>query len=127
MNSLGMALARFNLSNQNRILNEIEKSYGVNAEKKVEKQLRRLRKASQEFEAVLITTLFKNFRKSLPGESLFGKSFAMKIYREMRDEKFAEEMAKREEFGIARLLYENLAPAVIRANLRYFPEKGGKT
>ncbi len=117
MNTLSLTIQRFRVANQERILNRIKSDYGESAEKNIEKQLKKLRRTAQEFEAILINTLFRNFRKSLPQDSFFGKSFAMKIYQEMRDEKFAEEMAKREDFGIARLLYEKLAPAVIRTSL----------
>ncbi len=69
----------------------------------------KLKKATQDFEAVFLTQLLKQAHKSMQGEgALFGNSSEAKFYAEMRDEMMAEHLSKTGQFGIGNLLYKKL-------------------
>jgi len=67
-----------------------------------------LKRVSSEFEAIFIGQLLKTMRDSVLETGLMGNSRASKMYREMHDDALASEMAKTGEFGIGRMLYEEL-------------------
>ena len=73
------------------------------------RQRDKLKKATQDFEAVFLTQMLKQAHKSMQGDgSLFGNSSEAKFYGEMRDEMMAEHLSKTGQFGIGSLLYKKL-------------------
>jgi len=70
----------------------------------------KLKKASQDFEALFLSYLLKSMRETAQTDknSLFGSSRAEKIYTSMLDEKYAQEMAKGDGMGISKVVFEQL-------------------
>ncbi len=72
-------------------------------------QQARLKKATQEFEAVFIGMMLKQMRKSMTGgNALFGNSHEAKLYQDMMDDATASQMSRTGSFGLARVLYKTL-------------------
>ena len=67
-----------------------------------------LKKACEEFEAILITYMLKVMRRSVPKSSLFDNGLGKEIYTSLMDEQLGREMANAEQMGIASLLYKQL-------------------
>ncbi|MCS7234114.1 MAG: rod-binding protein [Synergistetes bacterium] len=65
-----------------------------------------LRVVSQEFEAIFVHMLLRQMRKTVPQDGLLPESRAMEIYKDMFDLALSKEIAKRELFGIAKMLYK---------------------
>lgn len=64
-----------------------------------------LRVVSQEFEAIFVHMLLRQMRRTVPKDGLIPESRATEIYRDMFDLALSKEIAKRELFGIAKMLY----------------------
>ncbi len=71
-----------------------------------------LKIASQEFEALFVHMLLRQMRKTVPDGGLIPTSRAMEIYRDMFDLALSKEIAKRELFGIAKMLYKEYEKAL---------------
>ncbi len=68
-----------------------------------------LKEACQGFEAILLNTLMKSMRSSLPGDDIFGGDNAMEIYKSMHDEFLSEKLAAAKGgVGLGELLYKDL-------------------
>ena len=79
--------------------------------------LTRLHEAATQFESVFAGMLFKEMRKTESDTSLTGKiSNAESTFRDMLDEKRADELAKTGSLGIAKVLEEQLRSAVLGTN-----------
>ncbi len=73
------------------------------------RQRDKLKKATQDFEAVFLTQILKQAHKTMQGEgSLFGKSSQSQFYAEMRDELMAQNLSKTGQFGLGRMLFQKL-------------------
>jgi len=72
----------------------------------------KLKKACEDFEAIMVTYLFKSMRQtSLKADTEeFGSS--KDLYEGMMDETLATQLSHQRGLGLARLLYEQLAPAM---------------
>ncbi len=68
----------------------------------------RLRKAAQEFEALLVEQMLKEMRKTVPESNLFGEEKGREIFREMLDGEFARLMTGRGGIGIADFIVRSL-------------------
>ncbi|MCZ6531439.1 MAG: rod-binding protein [SAR324 cluster bacterium] len=68
----------------------------------------RLRKAAQEFEALLVEQMLKEMRKSVPESNLFGKEKGREIFKEMLDGEFVRLMTGRGGIGLADFIVRNL-------------------
>jgi flagellar protein FlgJ len=76
--------------------------------------LTKLHTAAQQMEALFVDLLFKEMRKSAPQASLTGKtSNAEATFRDMLDEKRAEELAKSGSLGIGAILERQLRASVV--------------
>ena len=74
---------------------------------------RKLREATQQFEAFFVGYLLKEMRKSVGGEGgVLTPSQGEKIFRDMMDDELARTMSKTSQMGLADLLYEQLAPTL---------------
>lgn len=69
----------------------------------------KLRKACQDFEAVLIKQMLSKMRDTVPENDLFGSSEEEKIFQEMMDQETAVQIARKGCTGIAEILYRQLA------------------
>jgi flagellar protein FlgJ len=65
----------------------------------------RLREASEEFEAILLTTLVKEMRRSLGPNGLFGEGPGRTVYEGMFDTMLAGEIARGAPLGIAEQIH----------------------
>ena len=68
-----------------------------------------LKKACEGFEAIILNTMVKSMRESLPGDALLGESNGMNIYKSMYDQYLSEELSKsRQSVGLKEFLYKQL-------------------
>lgn len=70
----------------------------------------KIKKASQKFEALFLTMLFSEMRKAMAPEGFFGTGSGSDIFQSMMEQNFGELIARREQFGIAKLLEKQLLP-----------------
>jgi flagellar protein FlgJ len=75
-----------------------------------------LRKACQEFEAIFIRSLLQNMRATVPASDLNGRDIGREVYEEMMDAEIAKQMARKNELGIAELLFRQLSKPVTTDN-----------
>lgn len=67
-----------------------------------------LKQACQDFEAYFVKTVFKEMRKTLPKTTVKDTSGAKQMYEEMLDDARAKDIAKTDDIGLAKILYEQL-------------------
>ena len=67
-----------------------------------------LKKVCQQFEAVLVHSMFKEMRNTVPDGGLIPRGQGEDMYREMLDWEIAQSMAKRDGLGIAEVLYRQI-------------------
>jgi len=77
--------------------------------KDVQEEQQALKKATEDFEAIFLTMMFKNMRNTVPEGGLTEKSFGRGIYEEMQDEKMAEDISASGGVGLAKELYQQLS------------------
>ena len=89
-------------------------------ESSAEKQRKGLREACQGFEALFLDMMFREMRKTVPKDELFGESNAMDIFRDMHDTEVMKQMSSAGGIGIADMMYKQLSPQIERqiANLQ---------
>jgi flagellar protein FlgJ len=68
----------------------------------------RLKKTCQEFESILINSMFKGMRKTVPDGGLLEKGMGEETFEEMMDTKIAELASSRGGIGIGEVLYRKL-------------------
>ncbi len=66
-----------------------------------------LQETAQQFEAMFVQLMLKEMRKSIPKEGLFD-SQAVQTFQDMADKQTAIDLAKRGEFGIAKMIKQQL-------------------
>lgn len=72
-----------------------------------------LKEACAGFEAILLNTLMKSMRASLPGDSLLDDSHDMDMYRSMHDQYLTEQLSKSpQSVGLKEFLYEQLKDSI---------------
>ena len=69
---------------------------------------KKLKDACKDFEAFFLNMVFNEMRKGLPGNALFPKSNAKKIYEYMYFDALTREAVKKESLGISKMLYNYL-------------------
>ncbi|MBM7865369.1 hypothetical protein GTO89_01120 [Heliobacterium gestii] len=74
-----------------------------------EKERKRLRNSCQEFEALFLQQMLKGMRSTVVKSDLIEEAPGRKIWESMLDEEYAKQMAKREEIGLAKMLYKELS------------------
>lgn len=88
----------------------IQSAESAPASPEAARQREKLKKATQEFEAVFIGMMLKQMRKSLTGGgALFGSSNESKLYQDMLDDSVAQRMSQTGDFGLAKKLEESMA------------------
>lgn len=70
---------------------------------KSETQKAELRKAAESFEAIFLRQMIGTMRSATPGDSLLG-SDAGNQFRDLMDERLADDMAAKQSFGIAEMV-----------------------
>jgi len=69
-----------------------------------------LKKAAQQFEGYFLNAMLKEMRKTVPEDKLLGDDgHGQEIFRDMMDQTISESMSKRGDFGIAKMMYDQLA------------------
>ena len=87
----------------------------ANAERKLtgsQAELRKLKEASQDFEAIFIKQMLDAMRKTLPKGGLIDGGMAENIFEDMLYEERAKIMAKTGSIGIADMLYNRYKDTV---------------
>ena len=82
-----------------------------------EQESKRLREACEGFEAMFLDIMFKEMRKTVPENTLFGESQGEKIWHSMLDTELMQNVAKSGGVGIADMMYDNLIDQVTAQTL----------
>jgi len=78
------------------------------------KALERLHQAASQLEGVFVNMLLSEMRKTVPQQSIFGKSSQTEeVFQGMLDQQRADDMARSGSFGIARVLENQLRESVL--------------
>jgi peptidoglycan hydrolase FlgJ len=73
------------------------------------RQRDKLKKATQDFEAVFVGMMLKEMRKTMTSDNpLFGNSSQAKYYQEMMDDAVAHQISRTGKFGFGDLLYKKV-------------------
>ncbi|MDQ2798462.1 MAG: rod-binding protein [Armatimonadota bacterium] len=72
-----------------------------------------LKKATQQFESYFLNELLKEMRKTVPPDKLLADDGNGKqIFQDMMDQKLSDNMSSRGHMGLAKMIYDQLAPAL---------------
>ena len=74
------------------------------------KQDDKLKDACRQFEAVLVSQMLKEMRATLPKNDFFGSDEKEEMFRGMLDDEIAKGVAQTGSFGLADVIYSQLAP-----------------
>jgi flagellar protein FlgJ len=100
-----LTLATGNVKNSDNkfaeILNKVEKGKDDDA---------KLMEACQQFESIFIHQMISQMRATIPEGGLFEKSQGEKIFQDMLDHEYAQNISKAGGIGLAKILYDQLAP-----------------
>lgn len=77
------------------------------------KEKKKLREACQGFEAMFLQMMYRQMRSTVPEDTLFGESHALKIFQDMRDDELMKKTAEAGGIGLGELLYKQLEPQVL--------------
>lgn len=88
----------------------------VQEAKAAEKRDKELKKACEGFEAMFLNMMYRQMRATVPENTLFGESNALKIFQDMRDDELMKKVAAGGGIGIADMMYKQLKPQVESRN-----------
>ncbi len=88
----------------------------LKAAKTAEKRDKDLKKACEGFEAMFLNMMYRQMRATVPEDTLFGESNALKIFQDMRDDELMKNVAAGGGIGIADMMYKQLKPQVESRN-----------
>ena len=72
-----------------------------------------LKKATQQFEAYFVNELLKEMRKTVPKDTLIqDDGNGQDIFQGMMDQTLSESMSSRGDLGMAKMMYDQLAPSL---------------
>ena len=72
-----------------------------------------LKKATQQFEAYFVNELLKEMRKTVPKDTLVqDDGNGQQIFRDMMDQTLSDSMSGRGDLGMAKMMYDQLAPSL---------------
>lgn len=80
------------------------------AKSKADKELK---EACRGFEAMFLDIMYRQMRKTVPENTLFGKSHAQEIWEDMRDSEMMKNIAESGGLGLGDMLYRQLASGVL--------------
>ncbi len=69
----------------------------------------RLLEAARDFEALFLKQMLDSMRRTVPKGGLIDGGFAEKIYEDMLYDEYSSRMARTADFGIARMLYDQMS------------------
>lgn len=75
----------------------------------VEKKKKELMKACQDFESIFLNIMLQEMRNTVPKDELTEQSLGKDIFESMLYEKYADEMAKSNSIGLAKIIYDQLS------------------
>lgn len=75
---------------------------------KAPKNTEGLRRACQDFEAVMLKAMFKSMRTAVPDGGLIEKGTSDEIFNDLMDQEVATQMARNEGIGIGDMLFRQL-------------------
>jgi flagellar protein FlgJ len=79
----------------------------------LDKKHQDLKKATQQFEGYFLHELLKEMRKTVPEDKLLGdQGHGQEIFRDMMDQTLSDSMSSRGDFGMAKMMYDQLAPGL---------------
>ena len=87
---------------QNTSDNNAVSKYGKEKEKK------RLRQVSEDFEALMINQMLKEMRKTVDKSGLIDGGMAEQIFEDMLYDEYAKEFSKTKTFGLADIIYNQM-------------------
>jgi flagellar protein FlgJ len=67
-----------------------------------------LRKACQDFEAVMLKTMLKSMRATVPDDGMLEKDSSREIFDDLLDQEVATQIARTEGMGIGEMLFRQL-------------------
>lgn len=76
-------------------------------------QDKELKKACKGFESMFLQMMYRQMRSTVPEDTLFGESHALKIFQDMRDDELMKKTAEAGGIGLGELLYKQLEPQVL--------------
>ena len=79
----------------------------------------KLKKACQDFEALVLKQMLEVMRKSVPKDGLFSGGYAEEVFQSMQDDKLAEHLAQSGGLGFADTLYAQLSRQINTAALTW--------
>ena len=72
-----------------------------------------LKKATQQFEGYFLHELLKEMRKTVPKDSLIkDDGNGQDIFQDMMDQTLSDSMSSRGDLGMAKMMYDQLAPSL---------------
>jgi Rod binding domain-containing protein len=72
-----------------------------------------LKKATQGFESYFLHQLLVEMRKTVPKDTLLGDDAHQgEIFQDMMDQQVADSISQRGDFGMAKMMYDQMAPSV---------------
>lgn len=90
----------------------VQKSDSVTTSAQTKKE-QELKDACKGFEAMFLNIMYREMRKTVPKDPLFGESNAENIFKDMRDTQLMQNVADSGGIGLADMLYKQLAPSVL--------------
>lgn len=78
----------------------------------VKRELERLKKASEDFEQVLVRMMLKEMQKNIKGGLLDGGDY-QKMFEDMLLDERARSMTQTGQFGLARQIFDQLKPQIL--------------
>ena len=86
-----------------------------------------LKKATQQFEGYFVNELLKEMRKTVPKDTLVkDDGDGQEIFQGMMDQTLSEAMSSRGDIGMAKMMYDQLAPSLGDAPQADKPKTDGK-
>jgi len=80
-----------------------------NLEQATQKKDEALMEACREFESIFVYYMLKAMRDTVPEGELIPRSMGEDIFESMLDEEIAKDVAKTDDFGLSKMLYEQLS------------------
>lgn len=104
----GISSLNQSVSNSDSLINKLEKAYS-------EKDKQKLKEACNEFEALMLSSVFKEMKKTIPEDGLIQRTIADDIFDEMLIDEVSKNAAKQGNVGISKMLYDSLLKRIENA------------
>ena len=90
----------------------------VTAPPALDKAHQDLKKATQQFEGYFLHQLLKEMRKTVPDDTLLpDDGNGKQIFQDMMDQTLSDNMSSRGDLGMAKMMYDQLAPSLGKTTL----------